>query len=378
MTALMIFLLTISLYNLAFYGLGLFVTNRKTKELNREGKSNRFLCVVMAHNEERVIGNLLSDLSGQSHQNCRVVVVADHCTDKTEQIASNYSTSIFRRSTGKRGKQYALADFLKDQSVDAFDYVAVFDADNRIGSDFLEVMNAEVNAGKEIVQSYLDVVHKGKNWVARSYEINYRMMNQVQQKARSFLGLSAYLGGTGYVVSTKVLRKVSFDCQSLVDDLEYSIRLILDGYKVGYTDLTRVYDEKPLSFKRSYIQRLRWVRGTFEVSLKNFGNLLIRLLLFRKWVYLDAIIVLLSQYIGLIGIPFLLLSFFSFKGLITYFLIQSFYLFVFVLMDDRSKPILFLFIPFAVILNMSNMVTLVHGFFTQSKKSWIRTEHIGM
>ena len=50
--------------------------------------------LIPAHNEQASIGNMLNALLAQTRVPDRIVVIADRCTDETEQIA--------RRSAGSR------------------------------------------------------------------------------------------------------------------------------------------------------------------------------------------------------------------------------------------------------------------------------------
>jgi cellulose synthase/poly-beta-1,6-N-acetylglucosamine synthase-like glycosyltransferase len=53
---------------------------------------------------------------------------------------------------------------------------------------------------------------------------------------------------------------VPFAPRTLVDDLEYTLRLVLAGLKVAYCECP-VYDEKPETLRASLRQRTRWMRG---------------------------------------------------------------------------------------------------------------------
>jgi hypothetical protein len=57
-------------------------------------RTAKMVVLIPAHNEQASIGNMLNALLAQTRVPDRIVVIADHCTDETEQIA--------RRSAGSR------------------------------------------------------------------------------------------------------------------------------------------------------------------------------------------------------------------------------------------------------------------------------------
>lgn len=363
------------LYNLGIYGLGYFGMLKNPFELPVFCRSeNSILVVICAHNEERVIANLLDDLGRQDFKNFSVIVLCDNCTDRTVSICLGLGTQVYERHSDRKGKQFALQDFYSDLVPTDFDYVCVLDADNRVNPDFLSVMSAELHSGREVVQAYLDISNKNHTWVSRAYEINYRLMNASLQRGRSLLGFSAFLGGTGYIINSGLV--TLFDCNSLVDDLEFTMVLNEFGQRVYFTDKTCVYDEKPVSFFKSYVQRLRWMRGTFDVARRYSWPLLRSVFVFGRLRNLELLVYLLNNYAGLILFPFWLVSLFT-GNLFHMFLFNVFYYLFFVIMDRRSSLGL---IPYAfttVFFNISSMFIYVHGFLTQGIKIWVRTEHFG-
>ena len=48
------------------------------------------------------------------------------------------------------------------------------------------------------------------------------------QLAKSNIGLSAQIGGTGFVIDTETLKKLGWGATCLTEDLEFSCKLILN------------------------------------------------------------------------------------------------------------------------------------------------------
>lgn len=88
------------------------------------------------------------------------------------------------------------------------------------------------------------------------------------QLARNNIGLSNQLGGTGFAISTETLKELGWGATCLTEDLEFSVKLVLSGEKVGWAHDAIIYDEKPLTLKASWKQRKRWMQGFADVSTR--------------------------------------------------------------------------------------------------------------
>ena len=65
-----------------------------------KARTAKLLVLIPAYNEESSIGNVLNALLTQTRVPDRIVVVADNCTDKTEQIARRFRGVTVMRTVG--------------------------------------------------------------------------------------------------------------------------------------------------------------------------------------------------------------------------------------------------------------------------------------
>jgi dolichol-phosphate mannosyltransferase len=68
--------------------------------------SQQIVCVISAHDEEPTIGQVVEDVFDCHHQmgiNVRVIVAADHCTDRTAQVAHIAGAEVLTLAGGTRG-----------------------------------------------------------------------------------------------------------------------------------------------------------------------------------------------------------------------------------------------------------------------------------
>jgi hypothetical protein len=101
------------------------------------------------------------------------------------------------------------------------------------------------------------------------------MFHQVRSIGRERLGVSSGLRGNGMCFTLPLLRQVPHDAFSLVEDLEYGIRLGRAGHRVAYAWEADVLGEMVSGEKASRSQRARWEHGRDQMA-RNFGWPLLR------------------------------------------------------------------------------------------------------
>jgi len=244
----------------------------------REGprSDRRVRAIVAAHDEEAVIGGIASDLAGQDYPQDLLssVVVADRCSDDTADIAAAF-VDVAERRSGSGGKGAAIAWYLKDHPLREDEAVIVLDADNRIEQDYVRAVAAEFDAGSQVVQTYLDVANPDGSVLATAGALTYWASNRMVQLARSNLGWSCDLGGTGMAFTGRALEDAGGFVDDLTDDLALNVRLNLAGYRATWLHHARVYDEKPTDTRSTIAQRARWVRGKRDVQ-RAYGAMLVK------------------------------------------------------------------------------------------------------
>lgn len=244
-------------------------------------KKHKFILILPAHNEEAVIGNLISSLKELYYPKdlYDIQVIADNCTDNTEKIARDMGAKVFVRTEtdpNKKTKGYALQAFLKtllsDKNMD-YDAFCVFDADNIVDKNFLNVMNKHLCQGEEVVQGYRDIKNPTDSWISAGYAIFYWMMNRFYHLARYNAGLSPLINGTGFMVKFDAIRETGWNTNTLTEDIEFSLKTIIQGKKLGWAVDAICYDEQPVKFGPSWSQRSRWTMGHIQCLREYTGEL---------------------------------------------------------------------------------------------------------
>lgn len=239
---------------------------------------HRFAIVIPAHNEDKVIGSMVRSLKRQQYPSFMfdIFVICDNCSDNTEYEARKAGARVFVRQNNKqRGKGYAL-DWAFDRIFTLeteYDAICVFDADNVVSSCYLAEMNKMLALGHQVVQGYIDSKNPFDSWISLSYSIAFWLSNRIFQQTRYNLGLSCGLCGTGFCVKSEIIREIGWGATCLTEDLEFTMKLVLNDKKVAFCKKAVVYDEKPLTFMQSWRQRKRWMQGHTDCARRYLPKL---------------------------------------------------------------------------------------------------------
>lgn len=234
-----------------------------------EEKVNRFMAIIPAHNEESVIGPLVESLMKQNYPKkyYDIYVIADNCTDRTAEIAEKAGAIVLKRFDNEhKTKGYALQWFLQQKITEnaPYDAFCIFDADNIVDTNFLKAMNKKLCQGEDVVQGYRDIKNPTDSWVSAGYALFYWTMNRFYHLARYNVGLSPLINGTGFMVRFDVIKPDGWNTNTLTEDIEFSLKRIIKGKKLGWATDAIVYDEQPVGFKQSWKQRTRWTVGHIQ------------------------------------------------------------------------------------------------------------------
>lgn len=352
--------------------------------------SSRFAVVVAAHNEERVIGQLIKNLLELNYPKdlYDIYVVADNCVDSTALVAAEHGAKVIERfNNEEKGKGYALGytfDKIFNCGVD-YDAVVVFDADNLVSSDFLMIMNTHLLKGEKIIQGYLDTKNPEDTWVTRAIYICYLITNRFLQLAKYNLGLTCALGGTGMCLSVEVLKKYGWGMTSLTEDLEFQTKALMNNIKVTWAHDAKIYDEKPLTIMQSLRQRKRWMQGHCNVAGRYMGKLLWEGITNKNIAQVDGALYLVQPFFWMFTGLAIAINIISGIGIeifmenpewtIIAFFAQFFY-FSLGLALERVKPRVYWWLFFYPIFALTWIPVAYIGFAMRKNKEWNHTLHI--
>lgn len=249
-----------------------------------------------AHNEEANLPEALASLAGQTEPPAEIVVVADNCTDRTEQIAAELGATVFRTQANAHKKAGGL-----NQALDALlpgmrpeDLILVMDADSLLYPTFLE------GARRALEEPPGSRTHRGGPVLggvggtflggAGGGLLGTFQRNEYARYARDVRrlhGRALVLTGTASVFTVQVLREVAaarragtlpdqsgagnvYDVHVLTEDNELSLALMHLGYGILAPRECTLVTEVMVTWGDLARQRSRWKRGALE-NIVDYG-----------------------------------------------------------------------------------------------------------
>ncbi|HVU03810.1 MAG TPA: glycosyltransferase family 2 protein [Polyangiaceae bacterium] len=225
--------------------------------------TTRFRFVIPAHDEAAGIAATVKSVLSVDYPRdlYDVLVVADNCSDDTAALARAAGAEVLeRRSDTERGKGYAL-HYAFDRLPENVTAAVVIDADTLVSPNLLVAFDARIAAGASAVQADYAVRNPDAAWRTRLIAIALGAFHVLRSRARERLSVSVGLRGNGMCFTTEVLRAVPHVAYSLVEDLEYGVRLAEAGVRVVYAGEAHVYGEMVTTSKAATSQRKRWEEG---------------------------------------------------------------------------------------------------------------------
>ncbi len=264
-------------YRLLFIVIGLF----KTKVFAPAKAQHRYAVLVSARNEEAVIGNLLESIARQDYPQDKITVfvVADNCSDQTAKVAAAHGAQCYERfdpehQTKGYALQFLFQQIERDFGIDRFEGYFLFDADNLLKKDYISRMNDAFDSGEKIVTSYRNTKNFDTNFISAGYALHWLRSARFEYRGRSFLGLSAWVQGCGFLFSSEVVRD-GWNYVTLTEDRSFSIDAIAKGIRITYQHEAQFYDEQPIDLKIAMRQRIRWAKGFIE-AFRDYALPLVR------------------------------------------------------------------------------------------------------
>jgi len=232
---------------------------------------HRFAAIIAARNEQDVIGNLVESLKAQNYpaRLFDIIVVPNNCTDNTKAVAEQAGAAIVECPYEVHSKGDALTFIFNHliKNNDVYDAFCIFDADNVVHKDFLYEMNKAYCNGSRVAQGYRDSKNPADTFISACYSIYYWGVNRFYNHARSALGMSAMINGSGFMIATDVLRETrGWRTYTMTEDLEFTAQCAMRGTKIDWVSGAIIYDEQPTTFLQSWIQRKRWSTGIIQGS----------------------------------------------------------------------------------------------------------------
>tara|TARA_B100000902_G_C27225479_1_gene871954 strand:+ start:33 stop:1163 length:1131 start_codon:yes stop_codon:yes gene_type:complete len=226
--------------------------------------------LVAARDEENVIARLverLFKLDYPAHK-LNIYIIDDGSTDKTPLILERLSREfaklkiISRSPNAGGGKSGALNYALQFTNGE---WILVLDADAQLKKDTLTRLFNFVQEGSwSAVQLRKSVLNISKNFLTTCQSMEMAMDAIFQYGRLSVAGVSE-LRGNGQLIKKEVLLECgAFNEDTVTDDLDLSLRLLLTKSRIGILWDPPVMEEAVENVSALFAQRQRWAEGGLQ------------------------------------------------------------------------------------------------------------------
>ncbi|MBQ9365648.1 MAG: glycosyltransferase family 2 protein [Schwartzia sp.] len=383
----------ILLFTVYYFIIGFFGFWRRSEDKIMTPEST-FAVIVAAHNESAVIGQLLENLKTLDYPDelYDIFVIADNCNDNTAEISRNAGVIVCERfNDTEKGKGFALEwMFNRLFEMDKkYDGIVVFDADNLVHPKFLLEMNNRLLKGDKVIQGYLDAKNPYDTWISGTFAIAFWVMDHVWHLAKTNIGLSSVLGGTGMCIAYDVLKRHGWGATCLTEDMEFTMKSLCEGIKTTWAQDAIVYDEKPLTFMQSWHQRQRWAQGQFDVARRFIPKMICEGFKQRDIRILDGCLHLFQPHFLLVSTFFVIISYvqlafppfytniynFMPSELMTFIMVVQYVLPMAILLKVHAKPKAWLYLILYPVFIYSWIPIVFLGFLHRNEHEWSHTQH---
>ncbi len=259
----------------------------------------RIAIYIPAHDEEEsiyhTVNYLLHDLDYPKDR-YKVYVCAHNCKDKTAEQARKAGAIVYEyddRNPKHRVAAYALKHLLSkiledDKESEVF---IRFDADNIPCKSFLKEMNNSISAGCKIVRAYEAATNMRQNVWTETCSIFSIKDSRAQNNFRQALNMSTLAPGPGLTCTRDIIEEMNgFDCESSIEDVEFSLKRLFDGYKIYFNTDAIVYEDQPSTYTDTKNRMVRMGKAFDIVYFKHGWRMLLCFFRTGNPMYLDFLL----------------------------------------------------------------------------------------
>ena len=256
---------------------GIWVLSKNKKNYNNFDHSQEFSkniptldILVAARDEQNVIARLVERLFNLDYpsEKLKIYIIDDGSVDNTpiilEKLSQKYEklNIISRSQNAGGGKSGALNHALKFISGE---WVFILDADAQLKNDaLLRMLEFAYEGSWSAVQLRKSVLNTSKNFLTNCQGIEMAMDAYFQFGRLYAAGISE-LRGNGQLIKRDILIKCgSFNENTVTDDLDLSVRLLLFGSEIGILWDPPVMEEAVETLPALFAQRQRWAEGGLQ------------------------------------------------------------------------------------------------------------------
>ena len=254
------------------------------KVFPKSDKINRIAVIIPAHNEEDVIYDTVKELFDKQkypHDMFDVYVIADNCTDKTEELAKKAGATVFvhtdpdpKHHMVGYALEYGFKELLKIDAEKHYDYVIRLDADNHVNDEFFSLMNDAYNAGAKIARPYESAINMTQSPFTKACGLYYIFDSRGSSRVRERLHIDAHVNGPGSLTEMEIIRRIGgYDTVTMCEDTEFNFKRMYEKIHPHFVEDAVVYEDLPSTLRDTLARNKRLGHGNTVLLAKHTPKL---------------------------------------------------------------------------------------------------------
>ena len=253
-----------------FYILSFFAYQKKERLMYTDNELPKVTVLIPAYNEEDSIERTIKSVSASNYPRNKfeILVIDDGSKDKTLEIAKRFETKgsvvkVFHKQNG--GKGTALNYGIKKAKGEI---IFTMDADTSVPPESLKNMVRYFKDEKIMPVTPSMVIARPKTIWQRIQHVEY-LQGLFLRKAFASIN-SIYITPGAFSAYRKSFfeRYGGYDEGNITEDLEMSLKIQFNGYRIENCSEAPAYTIAPEKFRELLIQRRRWYFGLLKNTWK--------------------------------------------------------------------------------------------------------------
>ena len=149
------------------------------------------------------------------------------------------------------------------------EFIGIFDADHHPDPHCFRRAWRWLASGYDIVQGHCMVRNGDETWISRIVAVEFEAIYAVSHPGRARLHHFGVFGGTNGYWRASVLHETRMHGYMLTEDIDSSIRAIIEGRRIASDPLLVSRELAPVTLRALWNQRMRWAQGWFQVSYRH-------------------------------------------------------------------------------------------------------------
>jgi poly-beta-1,6-N-acetyl-D-glucosamine synthase len=259
--------------------------------------------LIPCYNEDKVVREALLSVKRLTYPNYEIIVIDDGSNDVTlDEISSLHSHNpgenaririVHQENAGK-------AEALNRGIMEAQgEFILSLDADSSLSPDVIE-QSLPLLLNNEKIAAVAGTVKVGNliNPLTKFQALEYISGLNLYKEAQSFLGVVTVIPGpVGLFRKSMVIECGGYKSDTLAEDCELTLRLLIHGYRTVYSPNMVARTEVPDEYADLMGQRYRWSRGVLKAIKVNSEWL------FKPWKNIRNFLILMYMLVESFIIP---------------------------------------------------------------------------